>query len=157
MHGDKFLSVSAGNNCILFNEQGGAVVVAVIRNFVKTSDGMQVVVQRFQEMESFNSYPLESSRLGIFKVHTYSPTLETLSAQFVQNARKCILAELDATSCVSPPTSRPLCSHTTNVSCSDFPSLHLRILHMVFFCVSMFRVVSFHDATEVAVISDRWW
>ena len=28
---------------------------------------------------------------------------------------------------------------------------------MVVFRASMFRVVSFHDATEVAVISDRWW
>ena len=112
MHGDIFLSVSAGNNCILFNEQDGAAVVAVIRNFVKTSDGMQVVVQRFQEMESFYSYPLESSRLGIFKVHTYSPTLETLSAQFVQDARKCILAELDATSYVSVPLLHGHCAES---------------------------------------------
>lgn len=102
MHGNVFLSASDGDNCILFNDQDEKVV-AVIRNFIKTSDGMQVIVQRFEEKVCFYSYPFESSRLGIFKVSTFSANLESFATHRLHNARKCILSPLNETSFVSVP------------------------------------------------------
>ena len=78
-------------------------MVAVIRNIIDSSEGVQLVVQRFQHKECFYSYPFDSSRLNIFKVNTYSPTFELITAECARGARKCILAELDRGSYVSIP------------------------------------------------------
>ena len=88
-----FLSIEKRDNCVLVSDKGQPMV-ALVRNIIKDStDNASLVVQRFQSLKPFYSYPLESSMLGIFKVSSLSSSLETMSLQSSSSMRKCILVD----------------------------------------------------------------
>lgn len=102
MQGTIFISTQSGNNCLLLCDEKTPAVV-VVRNIVQISDDVYLIVQRFRRYTNYYSYPLDSTRLGIFRLSYLSPTLETIPVHRIRSARKCVLVEVDDASYASIP------------------------------------------------------
>lgn len=64
MHFSEFvLSPKQGDNCIKIDTD-----IAIVKDIIKQNENIHIVCQRFQETESFYTYPCDSSALGCQRV-----------------------------------------------------------------------------------------
>ncbi len=65
------ISINTGNNCVMLGSS-----VAVIRNILKTDLDIFLLHQTFCEQRDFYTYPLHSSKIGIYQVSCLSSELK---------------------------------------------------------------------------------
>ncbi len=78
------LSLSPNNNCILLN----TLQVGVVQNIISKDSQIFVAVKLFHTAESFYKYPMESSKLNIFKVSHLQDVLSIFNINDVVS--KCV-------------------------------------------------------------------
>ena len=80
--------LSTGNNCILTTD----ATPVLVRNIL-TSNGIVLMCEKFSTVEDDFTYPLPSSKLGIYKV--CGQTADLFAVPVSAFARKCLLLPLD--------------------------------------------------------------
>jgi len=91
------LSLSIGNNCILATDG----TPALVRNILEDDGNIVLLCQRFMKTEDAFSYPLASSKLGIYEVCNRMTDLFELPLSMV--AQKCVLLPCKDGFVVQPP------------------------------------------------------
>lgn len=64
---------NAGDCCVTISDS----TIIRIQNFVQNESGIYILGYPFTQIDNLFSYPLESSRLGVFRVRTLSPVLKS--------------------------------------------------------------------------------